>query len=100
MRVPVARHAVRGQVLSTSGRAVSESLVVLMGADGRVVASTVTDGTGRFAVEDLPEGRYLLTASGYAPVTAQVTLARGAHHAGEVTARNSGKNVLHQPLIS
>ena len=37
-----------------------------MGADGRVVASTVTDPPGSFAVGDLPEGRYLLTASGYA----------------------------------
>jgi EmrB/QacA subfamily drug resistance transporter len=79
VRVPVARFGVRGQVLSTSGRAVAESLVVLMGADGRVVASTVTDGSGHFAVTDLAEGRYLLTASGYAPVTAQVTVARGAH---------------------
>ncbi len=75
VRVPVARFAVRGQVLSASGRAVAESLVVLMGADGRVVASTVTDTSGHFAVEDLTEGRYLLTASGYAPVTSQVTVA-------------------------
>ncbi|HEY2194836.1 MAG TPA: MFS transporter [Actinomycetospora sp.] len=76
VRVPVARHAVRGRVMSTSGRSVPESLVVLMGADGRVVASTVTDGTGHFAIEDLTEGRYLLTASGYAPVTAQVSVVR------------------------
>ncbi|NMO89123.1 MFS transporter [Actinomycetospora sp. TBRC 11914] len=76
VRVPVVRHAVRGRVTSSSGRSVPESLVVLMGADGRVVASTVTDGTGRFAIEDLTEGRYLLTASGYAPVTAQVTVER------------------------
>ncbi len=78
VRVPVVRHAVRGRVLSASGRAVPESLVVLMGADGHVVASTVTDATGHFAVEDLTEGRYLLTASGYAPVTARVSLARGS----------------------
>ncbi|MCD2194019.1 MFS transporter [Actinomycetospora endophytica] len=81
VRVPVARFGVRGQVLSSSGRAVAESLVVLMGADGRVVASTVTDTAGHFAVTDLAEGRYLLTASGYAPVTAQVTVARGRHEA-------------------
>ncbi|MDT7741094.1 MAG: hypothetical protein QOE59_172, partial [Actinomycetota bacterium] len=51
---------------------------VLMGADGRVVASTVTDAAGSFAVRDLTEGRYLLTASGYAPVTAQVRVDRDA----------------------
>ncbi|MCD2190810.1 DHA2 family efflux MFS transporter permease subunit [Actinomycetospora soli] len=79
VRVPVARHAVRGQVRSTSGAVVPESLVVLMGADGRVVASTVTDTAGRFAVEDLAEGRYLLTASGFAPVSEQVTVGSGAH---------------------
>ncbi|MEJ2867209.1 DHA2 family efflux MFS transporter permease subunit [Actinomycetospora sp. OC33-EN08] len=77
VRVPVARHAVRGCVRSSSGAAVPESLVVLMGADGRVVASTVTDGSGRFAVEDLAEGRYLLTASGFAPVSEQVTVGAG-----------------------
>ncbi len=76
VRVPVVRHEVHGRVLSASGRAVTESLVVLMGADGRVVASTVTDTAGYFAVDGLTEGRYLLTASGYAPVTAQVTVAR------------------------
>jgi Carboxypeptidase regulatory-like domain len=84
VRVPVARFGVRGQVLSASGRAVAESLVVLMGADGRVVASTVTDRSGHFAVEDLAEGRYLLTASGYAPVTAQVTVARGGQEPVEL----------------
>jgi EmrB/QacA subfamily drug resistance transporter len=78
VRVPVVRHEVRGRVLSSSGRVVPESLVVLMGADGRVVASTVTDATGSFSVGDLTEGRYLLTASGYAPVTAQVSIDRDA----------------------
>ncbi|WP_433801584.1 DHA2 family efflux MFS transporter permease subunit [Actinomycetospora sp. CA-084318] len=85
VRVPVARHAVRGQVRSTSGAVVPESLVVLMGADGRVVASTVTDTAGRFAVEDLAEGRYLLTASGFAPVSEQVTVATGRPAAVELT---------------
>jgi EmrB/QacA subfamily drug resistance transporter len=84
VRVPVARFGVRGQVLSASGRAVAESLVVLMGADGRVVASTVTDTSGHFAVSGLAEGRYLLTASGYAPVTAQVTVARGGQEPVEL----------------
>jgi hypothetical protein len=84
VRVPVVRHEVRGRVLSASGRTVPESLVVLMGADGRVVASTVTDGDGRFAVGDLTEGRYLLTASGYAPVTAQVSVARDAQEPVEL----------------
>jgi EmrB/QacA subfamily drug resistance transporter len=84
VRVPVVRHEVRGRVLSASGRTVPESLVVLMGADGRVVASTVTDDDGSFAVGDLTEGRYLLTASGYAPVTAQVSVARGAREPVEL----------------
>jgi EmrB/QacA subfamily drug resistance transporter len=84
VRVPVVRHEVRGRVLSSSGRVVPESLVVLMGADGRVVASTVTDATGSFSVGDLTEGRYLLTASGYAPVTAQVSVARDAQESVEL----------------
>ena len=84
VRVPVARHAVRGQVRSSSGATVGESLVVLMGADGRVVASTVTDTAGRFEVSDLTEGRYLLTASGFAPVSEQVTVS-GSETAVELT---------------
>ena len=84
VRVPVVRHEVHGRVRSASGRTVPESLVVLMGADGRVVASTVTDEAGSFAVGDLPEGRYLLTASGYAPVTAQVSVARDAQEPVEL----------------
>jgi EmrB/QacA subfamily drug resistance transporter len=84
VRVPVVRHEVHGRVLSSSGRVVPESLVVLMGADGRVVASTVTDARGSFSVGDLTEGRYLLTASGYAPVTAQVSVARGAQEPVEL----------------
>ena len=84
VRVPVVRHEVRGRVLSSSGRVVPESLVVLMGADGRVVASTVTDARGFFSVGDLTEGRYLLTASGYAPVTAQVSVDRDAQEPVEL----------------
>jgi EmrB/QacA subfamily drug resistance transporter len=84
VRVPVVRHEVHGRVLSASGRAVPESLVVLMGADGRVVASTVTDDDGSFAVRDLTEGRYLLTASGYAPVTAQVSVLSDAQEPVEL----------------
>jgi hypothetical protein len=49
-----------------------------------VVASTVTDARGSFSVGDLTEGRYLLTASGYAPVTAQVSVARGAQEPVEL----------------
>ncbi|MDL5157693.1 MFS transporter [Actinomycetospora termitidis] len=85
VRVAVARHAVRGRVRSVTGGAVPESLVVLMGADGRVVASTVTDAAGRFAVEDLAEGRYLLTASGFAPVSETVTVTSGRPAAVELT---------------
>ncbi len=103
VRVPVVRHEVHGRILSESGRAVPESLVVLMGADGRVVASTVTDGSGYFAVDDLTEGRYLLTASGYAPVTAQVTVARDAQEPVELVVeppRPAVRSALDGPTLT
>jgi hypothetical protein len=45
----------------------------------------VTDASGHFAVEDLAEGRYLLTASGFAPVSEQVDVAPGQEAAVELT---------------
>ena len=75
--VPAARHELTGVLRSSTGRPVPESLVVLVGEDGSVTASTVTDDHGRFRLDGLVPGRHMLTASGFAPVTDEVTVSGG-----------------------
>lgn len=72
--VPAARYDLTGAVRAASGAPVPESLVVLVGRDGAVVASAVTGADGRFRFDDLAPGRHMLTASGFAPVSTQVVV--------------------------
>jgi EmrB/QacA subfamily drug resistance transporter len=50
-----------------SGRTVPDAVATLVDADGHVVGTATTDEAGRFGFDDLPAGRYTLTAAGYAP---------------------------------
>ncbi|MCE0762753.1 MFS transporter [Pseudonocardia kujensis] len=91
------RAELRGTVTAaSSGRGVPDAVATLVGADGRVVASTSTDDEGGFAFADLPSGTYTLTAAGYAPdvqvvrvdpgSTTEVRVALGAPAPGGVPA--------------
>lgn len=73
------RSRLLGTVLAaSSGRAVEEAIATLVDASGSVVASAVTGPDGSFVFEDLVEGTYTLTASGYAPVAQVVQVTAGA----------------------
>lgn len=53
---------------ASSGRPVAEALVTVVDAQGGVVGTQITGPDGLYDFDDLPEGEYTVTASGYAPV--------------------------------
>ncbi|WP_432523195.1 MFS transporter [Kineococcus sp. SYSU DK006] len=59
-------------VAASDGRRVREASVTLVDADGQVVGSVLTGEDGTYSFEDLAGGHYTLTASGFAPVAADV----------------------------
>ena len=60
-----------------NGRAVPDAQVTVLDVSGTPVATARTDAEGHYLVTDLPEGEYTVVASGYPPVTSQVTVAGG-----------------------
>lgn len=62
---------------ATSGRAVDEAVVTLLDPVGNVLSTQVTGADGGYAFEDLAEGEYTLTASGYAPVALSTQVTAG-----------------------
>ena len=75
----VARVALMGRVrTATAGVLVPEALTTLLDADGRVIASTITDTGGEFVFDDLQAGVYTVIASGYPPVATEVQVGLGA----------------------
>lgn len=67
-----------GTVRSATGsRPVAEALATLVSADGSVVGSAVTGENGTFRFDDVGDGVYTITASGYAPVASEIEIGRG-----------------------
>jgi hypothetical protein len=77
LQLPHRSRLVGTVVAASSGRVVAEAMATLVDHTGTVVGSTVTGVDGTFVFEDLPEGTYTLTASGYAPVAQVVHVAAG-----------------------
>jgi EmrB/QacA subfamily drug resistance transporter len=69
---------VRGSTRTTmDDRPVPDARVTLLDADGRPVATTVTDQQGEYTFLDVPEGDYTIVATGYPAVTSNLKLAAG-----------------------
>ncbi|MGY1706632.1 MFS transporter [Geodermatophilus sp. SYSU D00697] len=77
---------VTGVVRAASDRRpLPEATVTLLDADGNVLASTCTGGTGRYEFDDLQPGSYTLTTSGFAPVAEALRVPAGTEVAHDVT---------------
>jgi hypothetical protein len=85
------RSRLLGTVTAASdGRRVSEAIATLVDSAGTVVGSTVTGPDGSFVFEDLSEGTYTLTASGYAPVAQVVQVTAGVQSTTSVALGTPG----------
>ncbi|WP_411138260.1 MFS transporter [Streptomyces sp. C10] len=69
--------AVRGTVRGPGGRPLADAAVTLV-EDGTVAGHTVTGADGAFAFSGLSGLHYTLTAAGYPPHSAQISLTAGA----------------------
>jgi hypothetical protein len=62
---------------ATAGAPVSEALATLIGSDGQVVTSVLTDTDGGFVFDDLTAGVYTVIATGYPSAATEVHLGPG-----------------------
>ncbi|MBM4796729.1 MFS transporter [Streptomyces sioyaensis] len=69
---------VRGTVRGPGGRPLADAAVTLV-EDGTVAGHTVTGPDGVFAFSELSGSHYTLTAAGYPPHAAPISLTGGAH---------------------
>jgi uncharacterized surface anchored protein len=75
---------VRGTARTTAGAAIPDARVMLVDADGNVAGLALTDESGRYSFENLPEGDYTVVASGYPPAASRLRVSSGEPHAHDV----------------
>jgi EmrB/QacA subfamily drug resistance transporter len=75
---------VRGTARSPAGAAIPDARVMLVDADGNVAGLALTDESGRYSFENLPEGDYTVVASGYPPAASRLRVSSGEPHAHDV----------------
>ncbi len=73
-----------GVVLTGSGTPVPEARVTLLGRDGGTTATMTTGPDGRYSFENLPDGEYTVTASGYPPVASRLRIESGRQRTHDV----------------
>lgn len=74
---------ITGTVRGPHGGALREVAVTVLETSGQAVTHTVTDTDGRYHLPALPNGRYILVATGYTPTRGTARL-----HAGQPSTVN------------
>ncbi|MGH3663786.1 MAG: MSCRAMM family protein [Micromonosporaceae bacterium] len=69
-------------------RLLPDARITLLDAEGNIVASTTTDTAGEYVFSDVPEGSYMVHATGYPPVTANLQVFSGQKHEHDVELRH------------
>ncbi|HEY2723651.1 MAG TPA: DHA2 family efflux MFS transporter permease subunit [Pseudonocardiaceae bacterium] len=72
---------------ASAGLPVPEALTTLVGSDGNVVGSVITDIDGGFVFDDLAAGAYTIIATGYPPVAAEVQVGSAVPTEAVITLR-------------
>ena len=74
-----------GTVRATgSGSPVADARVTLVDGEGSTIGTTLTGPDGAYSFENLLEGEYTVSASGYPPVASRLTVAAGQQHTHDV----------------
>lgn len=70
---------IEGSVLDKTEAVVPHARVVLQNTQGEILRSTTSDDTGRFRIENIPRGQYLLRVDlkGFESKTQKITVAEG-----------------------
>jgi uncharacterized protein YfaS (alpha-2-macroglobulin family) len=71
------RERVEGTARNTHGTVVPDARIVLLDADGNMVAVTTTGQDGRYAFENLSESAYTVVASSYPPTASTLKITPG-----------------------
>ncbi|MGA8117159.1 MAG: MFS transporter [Actinocatenispora sp.] len=79
----------RGTARSETGRPVADAQVSLLDPNEQVIAVTVTDGAGRYAFTEVPEGDYTVVVTGFPPVRSRLALTTGERYEHDVAMRHA-----------
>ncbi|MFD7841476.1 MFS transporter [Nocardia sp. NPDC059764] len=71
------RAVLAGSACNERGDGIPDAQITVLDEAGDLIAVTRTDGTGRYVVSDLAEGRYTVMARGYPAAFSRVTVADG-----------------------
>ena len=73
-----------GVARTVDGRVVPDARITLLDQAGNIVGVTTTDDAGEYRLSAVPEGHYMVIASGYPPVTSSLNVSGGQNDEHDV----------------